>query len=69
MGVSGEDKESVSNGDGVSGWNSEKIREKDGGNGGTTVQRRSMQVDCVAKVGKVIKALTFYYSLLIKIHF
>lgn len=37
MGVAGEDKESVSDADGVSGWNSEKIREKDGGNGGRTV--------------------------------
>lgn len=52
MGVAGEDKESASNADGVSGWNSEKIREKDGGNGGRTVRRRSMPVDCVVKVGK-----------------
>lgn len=68
-----EDKESASNADGVSGWNSEKIREKDGGNGGRTVRRRSMPVDCVVKVGKDD---TFYKgahillsNLLIKIHF
>ena len=51
MGVEEEDRESESNGDGVSGWNGEKTLEKDGGDGGTTVRRRSMPVDCMVKVG------------------
>lgn len=51
MGVAEEDRESESNGDGVSGWNGEKTLEKDGGDGGTTVRRRSMPVDCMVKVG------------------
>lgn len=48
MGVAEEDRESVSSGDGVSGCNGEKILEKDGG---TTMRRCSMPVDCMVKVG------------------
>ena len=51
MGVVEENRDLVSNGDRVSGWDGEWVLEKNGGDGGSALWIHSMPVNCVVKAG------------------